>query len=191
MLPLRQTNPGKCAARHRWQFAIIAALCVLANAQTACAAGPAEPARAGSTLDALASTLAAWISHDTGLPIPAAIPRIVQRDRADLAMRFRGETADGTTGGIGDVVALYDPAERTILLPDGWTGATPAEISVLVHEMVHHMQTAAGRPYSCPGEREALAYRAQADWLARFGESLEQDFGINDMFLKLATICGF
>ncbi len=123
--------------------------------------------------------------------MPAEMPRIIKLDRADLSMRFRGETAGRTTEGVSEVVALYDPARRTILLPEGWTGATPAETSVLVHEMVHHMQTAAGLRYSCPGERETLAYRAQANWLARFGESLERSFGINDMFLKLATICGF
>lgn len=191
MLPIRQTNPERCTARHRWPLAIMAALCVLANAQPARAAGPAEGARAGTSVDALALVVAAWISHETDLPMPAAMPRIILRDRADLSMRFRGETAAPKTDGISKVVALYDPTRRTILLPEGWTGATPAETSVLVHEMVHHMQTAAGFRYSCPGEREALAYRAQADWLARFGESLERSFGINDMFLKLATICGF
>jgi hypothetical protein len=191
MLPFRQTNPGKCAARHRWPLAIIAALCILANAQHARAAGSAERPLAGSSVDALALVVAAWISHETGLPMPAAMPRIIKLDRADLSMRFRGETAGRTTDGVSEVVALYDQARRTILLPEGWTGATPAETSILVHEMVHHMQTAAGLRYSCPGEREALAFRAQANWLARFGESLERSFGINDMFLKLATICGF
>ena len=50
-------------------------------------------------------------------------------------------------------------------------------------------EAAAGRRYACPGEREAPAYRAQADWLAQTGSSLERDFGIDDFFLKAVTIC--
>ena len=95
----------------------------------------------------------------------------------------------GASAGAGDVIALYDSSEHTILLPEHWTGATPAEVSVLVHELVHHMQAAAGRRYACPGEREAPAYRAQADWLAQTGGSLERDFGIDELFLKAVTIC--
>ena len=42
-----------------------------------------------------------------------------------------------------ETVAVYDDATRTIYLAEGWSGATRAELSVLVHEMVHHLQSRA------------------------------------------------
>jgi hypothetical protein len=41
---------------------------------------------------------------------------------------------------VREAVAAYDDEMKTIYLPEGWTGATPAERSVLVHPMVHHLQ---------------------------------------------------
>ena len=54
-----------------------------------------------------------------------------------------------------EVVAVYHDATRTIFLSDAWTGASPADLSVLVHEMVHHLQNLAGLRYECPAAREA------------------------------------
>jgi hypothetical protein len=49
--------------------------------------------------------------------------------------------------------------------------------------------SSAGRVYECPAARERVAYRAQALWLAIFGRTLEQEFGLDDMTLKLSTEC--
>ena len=38
-------------------------------------------------------------------------------------------------------MAIYDDATQTIYLPEGWQGVKPAKLSILVHEMVHHMQS--------------------------------------------------
>jgi hypothetical protein len=86
-------------------------------------------------------------------------------------------------------VALYDDRTGTILLSDRWTGHTPAELSVLVHELVHHMQKVAQRKYACPAAREELAYEAQEKWLNLFGQSLLAAFEIDPMTLKLRTAC--
>jgi hypothetical protein len=43
-------------------------------------------------------------------------------------------------------IAVYDDEMKTIYLPENWTGSTPAELSILVHQMVHHLQGAARRP---------------------------------------------
>ena len=45
-----------------------------------------------------------------------------------------------------EVVAEYDNSTKTIFLSDTWKGETAAELSVLVHEMVHHLQRRRGRP---------------------------------------------
>ena len=76
------------------------------------------------------------------------------------------------------VVALYDLSRQVICLPEGWTGESPAEQSILVHEMVHHLQHRAKIRFNCPEEREKLAYEAQELWLARFGTSLEQSLNL-------------
>ena len=61
------------------------------------------------------------------------------------------------------VVAVYD--NDIIYLSDGWRGGSPADQSVLIHEMVHHLQKHAQLRYGCPQEREKLAYQAQERWL--------------------------
>jgi hypothetical protein len=88
-----------------------------------------------------------------------------------------------------DVIALYNDQTRTIYLSDKWTGTAPAELSVLVDEMVHHLQNAAGTAYECPAEREKLAYEAQDNWLHLLGRSLEAEFDINGLALLVLTSC--
>ena len=80
-----------------------------------------------------------------------------------------------------EVVAIYDDSNRTIYLPDTWKGDTPAEQSILVHEMVHHLQNRGSVKYDCPGAREKPAYLAQRTWLANYGLNLEDEFQV-DMF---------
>jgi hypothetical protein len=88
-------------------------------------------------------------------------------------------------------VAVYSDATHTIYLPEGWTGGTPAELSVLVHELVHHVQNVGGLKYACPQEREKLAYMAQERWLGLFGHNLEADFELDAFSLLVKTRCLF
>ena len=87
------------------------------------------------------------------------------------------------------VVAVYNDQNKTIYLPNGWKGRTPAELSMLVHEMVHHLQNVAGLKYECPQAREKLAYEAQGRWLELFGLNLENEFEIDPLALILTTQC--
>jgi len=128
--------------------------------------------------------------RNTDLPTPTATPRIFLANRNEVGARLHQGSGTTTASGAVDVIALYDPATRTIILGDGWTGTTAAEVPVLVHEMVHHMQAAARRRCACPGEREAMADAAQEKWPEKAGESPERGFRINDLLLNLATICG-
>jgi hypothetical protein len=86
-------------------------------------------------------------------------------------------------------IAVYDDEMKTIYLPENWTGSTPAELSVLVHQMVHHLQGATPTRYECPQAREALAYTAQAEWLDLFGRNLETEFNIDPLTLVVSTRC--
>ena len=79
--------------------------------------------------------------------------------------------------------------EATIYLPADWTGSTPAEVSVLVHEMVHHLQNVANTKFECPQAREQLAYAAQQRWLGLFDRTLEDEFQLDPFTLLVTTRC--
>jgi hypothetical protein len=88
-----------------------------------------------------------------------------------------------------EVVAAYDDDMKTIYLPEGWTGSTPREQSLLVHEMVHHLQNMGKLKYDCPSAREQLAYAAQEKWLGLSGLSLADEFSIDAFALAVSTRC--
>ena len=87
------------------------------------------------------------------------------------------------------VVSVYDPKKQEIILPVGWTAVTPAEQSVLVHEMVHHLKYSAHLKFNCPQELEAAAYKAQEKWLQFFGKSLDTEFGLDPFTILVNSNC--
>jgi len=88
-----------------------------------------------------------------------------------------------------EVVSVYDDAKKTIYLPQDWAADTPAELSVLVHEMAHHLQNVGRLKFACPQEREQLAYEAQDRWLGLFGHNLNDDFESDALTLPVSTKC--
>src|SRR4029450_7417561 len=88
-----------------------------------------------------------------------------------------------------EVVALYEATTRTIFLSDLWTGTTPAGESVLVHEMVHHLQNLGEFKFECPRAREKLAYTAQDRWLKQFGKDLETEFEVDMFTILVSSAC--
>ncbi len=88
-----------------------------------------------------------------------------------------------------EVVALYEGTTRTIFLSDLWTGTTAADQSVLVHEMVHHLQNLGELKFECPRAREKLAYTAQDRWLKRFGKDLETEFEVDMFTIFISSAC--
>ena len=137
-----------------------------------------------------AVAIAAWVSEATGLPMPGNMPEIRLAAAKDMPRLMGAAEPSSTSAGFPDIIAFYNTESRTIYLPNDWTGSTPSELSVLVHEMVHHAQAEAGRRFACPAERERQAFDAQTRWLALFSSDLSQEFGINRMFLLVATTCG-
>jgi hypothetical protein len=139
------------------------------------------------TMPVLLETIAAWLAAEFGLPPLHEAPAVkFVPARAMMAVRLRDMPP--TSQGAG-LVAIYDDAKRTIHLPQGWTGRSPAELSVLVHEMVHHLQNAPGVRFECAEAREKMAYEAQARWLAAFGSGLDVEFGIDPLTLLVRTSC--
>jgi hypothetical protein len=134
----------------------------------------------------LIAAIMMWLSANFELPLVHEQPtvKIVARDEMAAAAN-RGLPLSNA----GELEALYDHRARVIMLSDRWTGATPADLSVLVHELVHHMQNVAGVTHACEAAREELAYAAQEKWLGLFGQSLSTTFGLDAATLKFKTVC--
>jgi len=151
---------------------------------------------------ALLTAIETWLSTQFDLPAVQSHPRIefVPSEKI-AALRYRGLLPNGgmeealssrsATSSESDTVAIYSDSAQTIYLPQGWTGNAVADLSILVHEMVHHIQHLAGLKYECPQAREKLAYMAQDRWLNLFGGSLAQDFDLDGISLLVKTKCFF
>ena len=150
-------------------------------------------------MNALLTAIALWLSSNFGLPASHDHPRVEFLPATEIvALRYgslpgRGTQPANTVGQPSprDVVSVYDNATRTIYLHQGWVGNTPAELSVLVHEMVHHLQSIGELKFECPQEREQLAYKAQEQWLNLFGRDLLRDFELDPFTLLVITKCGY
>jgi Domain of unknown function (DUF6647) len=153
-------------------------------------------------MDALLTAIVVWLSSNFGLPAIFDQPRIERVPASEMAtLRHKGllmshqpedstiQNQEASVEIMRDVVAVYNDQMRTIYLSNKWAGRTPAELSALVHEMVHHLQNEAGITYECPAEREKLAYEAQDKWLGLFGRNLESEFQINGLALLMSTSC--
>ncbi len=163
-----------------------------------------EPADGRITASQI-ETIMAWLADRFDLPRSVEPPAIVFDSPERLAqMRYgsfvagrsipsgaetEGQTGPGGQAGQGDVVALYNDSKRAIHLSQAWNGTSDASMSVLVHEMVHHLQNMAGLKYACTGEREKIAYQAQETWLKQSGKSLESEFGIDPLTLLVRSNC--
>jgi hypothetical protein len=152
-------------------------------------------------MDALLVAIATWLSANYGLPANYDLPAVRFASPLEIAFvrygaflpnqqrELMAAYAALSKNQIEPIVSVYEPKKKTIMLPVGWQGKTPAELSVLVHEMVHHLQNQAGLTYACPQEREALAYEAQEKWLGLFRRTLLSEFQIDGMTLLVTTKC--
>jgi Domain of unknown function (DUF6647) len=136
----------------------------------------------------LIKAIAVWLSHNFDLPFVAQAPRIAFVPAKVIGALRYGSEAD-LLGNTLDVVAVYMDENKTIYLPEQWTGSTPAELSILVHEMVHHLQKLTGMRYGCAEAREKLAYQAQQEWLALFGADFFVEFDTDPFTLLVRTEC--
>lgn len=159
-----------------------------------------EPSLALSLHAPLLAAIQDWLVSEFDLPRVERQPRIELAPPASIALlRYEGLLSTPRPGGApngaldlsseSDIVAVYVDSTETIYLPERWTGTTAAELSVLVHELVHHVQNVGGLKYACSQEREKLAYEAQERWLGLFGRSLERDFDLDGFSLLVKTRC--
>jgi hypothetical protein len=153
-------------------------------------------------MQALLTVIVTWLSINFGLPATYEHPRVELASPAQMAAVRHSRLAAMGRDRVApegerlaqreiseEVFAIYDDATRTIYLHRNWTGTTPADSSLLVHELVHHLQNVAAMKFDCAGEREKAAYRAQRAWLELFGRTLEQEFEIDPMTVLIRTNC--
>jgi len=166
----------------------------------AAAESPSVQLRPDATRSAedLLHEIVSWLSSNFDLPAIEDHPNIKFASKTTLATmqaedhaHWQGLTQDEGIDQLAQrrVVALYDNKSRTIFLPDDWIGKSPGDRSVLVHEMVHHLQNLANLKFECPMAREKLAYLAQDKWLGRFGTSLEKEFDVDMFTVLISSAC--
>ena len=137
-------------------------------------------------MNILLAVIMTWLTANFDLP-----PALDQPDVKFVSQQQLSAVRYGAMASINasELVAVYDDRTRTIFLTNDWTGGSPAEVSVVVHELVHHLQNAGKLIYNCPGAREELAYAAQEKWLGLFGKSLRSEFEMDRMTLFVRTSC--
>jgi hypothetical protein len=154
----------------------------------------------GATPERMREMLA-WIAANVDLPEVQELPSISFASPKKLAaMRYRGllphqwsktVSRSNETAESHNIVALYEDRTRTIHLPENWTGTTITEQSILLHELVHHIQNVAGLKYECAFARESPAYKAQGRWLREHGLDLETEFDVDMFTLLVRSSCHY
>ena len=80
--------------------------------------------------------------------------------------------------------AAYDAMTQQIWLVEPWTADDLRQRSVLLHELVHHVQFQS-RDWPCPQASEEEAYRLQHSWLAEHGVAS----GFNWFVIRMRSRC--
>lgn len=107
-----------------------------------------------------------WLDENSGLPRAEQLPTV--RFSGPEAL---GDVADPTMSIGSRTRGIYEPKTQTITLITPWSASDPVDLSVLLHELVHHRQP--GIHQECPSSQEPEAYRLQQKWLAARGIALD------------------
>jgi hypothetical protein len=153
-------------------------------------------------MQALIVAIITWLSTNYSLPANYDLPEIQFATPTEIAKlrygifnsqrqgaTFTSPHSQPAADALSSVVSIYKDRDHVIVLPIGWQGVTPAELSILVHEMVHHLQNVGKLKFACPQEREALAYKAQDQWLQLFGKDLEGEFELDAFTILVKSRC--
>lgn len=111
----------------------------------------------------LVLALMVWISGETGYPVPDH-PKFAFLSPAEIQAQYYGRPVPD-----GGIVAFVVPRAGRIAVSTEVDPATLRGMGVLVHELAHHMQFAAGAEFDCPALREHQAYALQLTFLEAAG----------------------
>lgn len=135
-------------------------------------------------MEALSKLIVLWLVAQLNLPHTDTLPTIVELPPQDVVVTAGVPRAKAASSGI---VALYK--DNTIYISTAYAFDPVTYSSIIVHEMVHHLQDAGRVAYPCPAAREAVAYEAQALWLKQFGRNLLEELNIDTITLFFRTRC--
>lgn len=102
-----------------------------------------------------------WIVDQTGWPI-ADVPPIKTVSSNELTKMLLGPSSELEPVQPG---ALYSKNEHLIFLASTWKKDDTLDQSILIHELVHHLQMENHIQLECWGRYEAQAYELQIRWL--------------------------
>ena len=118
-----------------------------------------------------------WTFHET--PPTRLIPS------KEIQKRF---TAEDPTGFL--IEAFYSEKDHTIFLPDSWHSNALRDRSILLHELVHHLQYLNHVKVTCESEYEFQAFKLQAAWLSEQGVEYPLDLmGVDLRYVLMLSHC--
>ena len=136
-------------------------------------------------MSALILTLMAWIAAETGWHI-AQPPRVEFVSHEELVDRAFGPETCPTAS----VSALYEHATGVIYLDETWDAADPSQVSILVHELVPHLQSANKIEAPCRQALESQAYGLQVKWLVEQGVADPYGkIGVDAFTIAVLSLC--
>ncbi len=138
--------------------------------------GPGVPD--GTPIDPLlVKELLAWVSAQSGYQPPSPPVVIASRQKFVQLMRRTGARLSGAR-------AMYIPG-MVVLDNNTWDAQDAMQLSLLVHDLVHHAQLFSGKTYSCRASKEFEAYTLQNKWLAERGAG----FFASDAWIERMSQC--
>jgi len=131
-----------------------------------------------------AHILIAWIAAQANWTVHDAPPiRLIPS--AEIQKIFTAEEETGFNIG-----AFYSEKDHTVYLPDNWHPNDLHDRSILLHELVHHLQYLNHVKELCPGEFEFQAFKYQVDWLSEQGVEYPVDLiGIDPLEILMLGRC--
>ena len=131
-----------------------------------------------------AGPLIDWIVIKTGWTA-REVPPIRFVPYAELEQIFTGGKRSDL-----HVEALYSDKDHAVYLPDTWRADDLRDRSILLHELVHHLQYLNKVKTECPSEFEWQAVELQIEWLQEQGVEDPLEFlGISPLFILMLRRC--
>ncbi len=122
-----------------------------------------------------------WIASKTGWK-EISVPIIKRTSREQLSNLFFG-FSEGING--ARPLALYAKGEKVLYLSHEIDLSTLLGRSILVHELVHHLQRENDVHFECAEAAEAQAYQLQGQWLHEHGiKDVASLMGFSEMELN-------
>lgn len=146
-------------------------------------------------MEALMIALMTWASTFTGMDVPEKLPRVIYADSCEIHRMYLDDgSVPCPTEDQERAVALYMHHGQTIILPDTWHPGDLYYVSVLLHELVHHMQSHDGslekaHQRGCKDEIERQAYDAQIAWLEAAGADAVELMQMDRFTIMVMTMC--